>query len=172
MSPIKKDTFEITAQTLALVATATSYGKVLTEVIETGARHELPVHPSRLVDEACRYFASSLPGRLAGTKQVAGFTHKPPIVISQSMGIYFFPTISPKRKDCSWISHSHIRSFDSLDGYQTTIEFTNGSSIVVPVSPGMIANQIQRTAQFRFLLENRIKHSSLYTAEQIAEPFA
>lgn len=172
MNPTKKGDFEITSQTLALIATTTPYGKVTTEVLETHSKREIPVHPSRLVDDACRYFAASLPGRLAGTKQVAGFTHKPPIVISQSMGIYFFPTISPKRKDCSWIAHSHIHSFDSNDGYNTTIHFTNGTSIVVPVSPGMIANQIQRTAQFRFLLENRIKHSSVYTAEQIAEPFA
>jgi competence protein ComK len=170
MTRVTKE-YELTTQTLALIAKTNPYGKVVTEVIEMNNRYELPVHPSRIIDESCKFFASSLSGRLAGTKQVAGFSHKPPIVISQSMGIYYFPTISPKRKDCSWISHSHIQSFKSDEGYMTTIKFSNGTTIQLPVSEGMIANQVQRTAQFRFLLESRIKQSSPYAADKVAEPF-
>ncbi|MBM7554103.1 competence protein ComK [Thalassobacillus pellis] len=170
MSQTEKIEFELTAQTLALIAVPGPYGKVITEAIENSHTHEIYVHPGKVIDEACRYFASSLDGRLAGTKQVSGFSHKPPIVISHTMGIYFFPIFSPKRKDCSWIAHSHIQSFESHDGYTTHIHFSNGTSVQVPVSEGMIANQVQRTAQFRFMLENRIKQSVLYTAEKVAEP--
>ncbi|MFD1017787.1 competence protein ComK [Thalassobacillus hwangdonensis] len=171
MNTLKKEV-EVTAETMALVAKVNDFGKVITEVMMMDGTHEVPVHPGKMIDDACKFFASSLAGRTEGTKQVSGFTHKPPIVISQSMGMYFFPITSPKRKDCTWIAHAHIQSIHSVDGYNTIMRFSNGTAITLPVSKGVIANQIQRTAQFRFLLESRIKHSSPYTAEKVAEPFA
>ncbi len=156
---------------MALLAKYDDIGRVVTEVYEGDKRFDLIDHPSKVIDGSCRYFASSLEGRLAGTKEVAGFTHKPPIVISPAMGIYFFPIISPKRKECSWIAHPFIRSYHSEINQTTTIIFTNGVSVNVPVSTGMIANQVQRTAQFRFMLEDRLKTSGAYITGKIAEPF-
>lgn len=45
-----------------------------------------------------------------------------------------------------------------FDSDRTELEFKNGRSIVLDVSYGSILNQIQRTAQFRYSLENRIKY--------------
>ncbi len=171
---LKKE-YEVNPQTMALLAQYDERGQVVTEVFESKGCFKLPKHPSQIVDDSCRYFASSLEGRISGTKQVAGFTHKPPIVISQAMGIYFFPIISPKRKECSWISHNFIRSYQGEENQTTTIFFSNGMSVNVPVSEGMIANQVQRTAQFRFILEARLKHPAaapVSSVESVAETFA
>ncbi|UOR13183.1 competence protein ComK [Halobacillus amylolyticus] len=176
MDYVQTREYEVNPQTMALIAKYDEHGQVITEVIESGGRFDLPFYPGHIIDQSCRYFASSLEGRMAGTKQVAGFTHKPPIVISQKMGMYFFPIISPKRKECSWIAHKYIRNYDPAMDHTTTIHFVNGVSVNVPVSEGMIANQIQRTAQFRFTLEDRLSNfptpqSLASQAERIAENF-
>lgn len=170
----KKD-YEINPQTMALIAKFDEFGQVFTKVVERAGSFEIMKCPSQVVDDSCRYFASSLDGRISGTKQVTSYTHKPPIVISEAMGIYFFPIISPKRKECSWIAHKYIRSYKGESVQTTTVQFSNGSSMTIPVSVGMFANQVQRTAHFRVILEDRL-HSSPVTldapGEMVAETFS
>lgn len=176
MSYVQKTEYEINPQTMALIAKHGEGGQVLTEVIENSERFELSKCPSEVVDDSCRYFASSLDGRLSGTKQVTSYTHKPPIVISEAMGIYFFPIISPKRKDCSWIAHKYIRSYKGEPDHTTTVQFANGWSVNLPVSDGMFANQVQRTAHLRVILEDRFQSAGPVAAgiraERIAETFS
>lgn len=170
---VKKE-YEINVNTMALKAKYDEKGQVITEVIESKERFNLTKCPSQVVDDSCRYFASSLEGRISGTKELTNYTHKPPIVISEAMRIYFFPIISPKRKDCTWIAHKFIRTFQGESDQTTTIQFSNGSSINVPVSHGMIANQVQRTAHFRVILEDRLRMSSPSprASERVAETFS
>lgn len=175
MEYVSKAEYEINPQTMALIAKFGEFGQVMTEVVECQGRFEINKCPSEVVDDSCRYFASSLEGRMAGTKQVTSYTHKPPIVISEAMGIYFFPIISPKRKDCTWIAHKFIRSYKGETDHTTTILFSNGSSINVPVSHGMLANQVQRTAHFRIILEDRLQmppSSFDPPYERVAETFS
>ncbi|SFJ64426.1 competence protein ComK [Halobacillus dabanensis] len=167
--------YEINPQTMALLAKQGEGGQIYTEVIERGEHLEVPRCPSEVIDNSCRYFASSLEGRIAGTKQLTSYTHKPPIVISEAMGIYFFPIISPKRKDCSWIAHKYIRSYKGEPNKTTTVNFVNGMSVNLPVSDGMFANQVQRTAHLRVILEDRYQPASVSSdnrAEWIAETFS
>ncbi|TGB05511.1 competence protein ComK [Halobacillus salinus] len=170
---VKKE-YEINVETMALKAKYDEDGQVITEVMECNGTFDLLKCPSQVVDESCRYFASSLEGRISGTKELTNYTHKPPIVISEAMRIYFFPIISPKRRDCTWIAHKYIRSFHGEEDQTTTIQFSTGDSINVPVSHGMIANQVQRTAHFRVILEDRLRLSSPSsdTSERVAETFS
>ncbi|SEH96421.1 competence protein ComK [Halobacillus karajensis] len=175
MTYVPEKEYEINPQTIALVAKQEDGGQVFTEVMETDEHFFIPKCPRDIIDRSCRYFASSLEGRIAGTKQLTGYTHKPPIVISEAMGIYFFPIISPKRKDCSWIAHKYIRSYKGEPNKTTTVQFANGDSINLPVSDGMFANQVQRTAHLRVILEDRFHPASVVAdnrAERIAETFS
>ncbi|MBH0228735.1 competence protein ComK [Halobacillus yeomjeoni] len=175
MEEVCKKEYEINPQTMALIAKYDERGQVVTQAFEKNGSFEVAKWPSQIVDDSCRYFASSLEGRLLGTKQVTSYTHKPPIVISEAMGIYFFPIISPKRKECSWIAHKYIRSFKGEPDHTTSLKFSNGTSINIPVSVGMFANQVQRTAHFRVILEDRLNSSPVShdaRHELIAETFS
>ncbi|MGI8314486.1 competence protein ComK [Halobacillus mangrovi] len=175
MEYAQKKEYEINPQTMALIAKYDDRGQVITQVVERGNRFEITKCPSQVVDDSCRYFASSLEGRILGTKQVTSYTHKPPIVISEAMGIYFFPIISPKRKECSWVAHKYIRSYKGESDHTTTIQFSNGVNLNLPVSVGMFANQVQRTAHFRVILEDRLNAQPEVqetSSERIAETFS
>ncbi|MFS0671955.1 competence protein ComK [Ornithinibacillus sp. 179-J 7C1 HS] len=148
---------EITPLTLAVVAKKDETGNVHTYILEEEAEYMVEKSPSKLIDYACRFFGSSLKGRQDGTRDICGITHKAPISIDPSSGMYFFPTTSPTNAKCSWIAHSHI---DHVNRFmdKTEIVFKTGKKLVIDASYGSIMNQIHRTAQFRYLLDNRIKH--------------
>ncbi|MCT2535597.1 competence protein ComK [Aquibacillus koreensis] len=151
--------YEVNPETLAVIAKEIN-GQYISEIMENGELADYYVNqsPRKVMDYACKYFGSSLKGRQDGTKNVCGITHKAPISIDYSSGMYFFPTTSPQNPNCSWISHSHIDQIMKGPEQSTKIIFKNGRSVTLSVSHGSIINQVHRTAQFRYLLQNRIQY--------------
>lgn len=147
--------YEITPLTMAILCEPDENGKVRTKAIEETNHLIINKSPTKIVDDACKFFGSSLKGRLDGTRDISSITHKAPIAIDPSSGMFFFPTASPINISCSWISHSHIKGVKPIQN-QSEVTFINGQKILLDVSYGSMLNQIQRTAQFRFSLENRI----------------
>lgn len=153
---IKTSNYEITPLTMAVLAEHDEFGNISTRVIEENDEFLVQTTPRKVVDYACKFFGASLKGRQAGTEDVCGLTHKAPIAIDPYSGMYFFPTASPRIATCSWIAHTHIYELIDLKSYGTEIVFNNGEKIIINVSYGSMRNQLYRTAQFRYLLDNRI----------------
>ena len=164
---------EITPLTMAVLA-QTGEDNAYTSILEGEDECFIELSPTKLIDIACKSFGASLKGRQEGTRDISKITHKAPIAIDPSSGMYFFPTISPKNTKCSWIAHSHIDKMKKkkTKTHCTEIIFKNGKSITIDVSYGSLLNQIQRTAQFRYLLDNRIKYLQRPNADMVAEPYA
>lgn len=149
---------EITPSTMAVISSRDENGKSISYILEETTEYISNNPPSKLIDVACKFFGSSLKGRQEGTRDVCGLTHKVPISIDPASGMYFFPTYSPTSPKCSWIAHSHVDKINRTTEGRTEIRFKNGKEINLDVSYGSILNQIRRTAQFRFLLDNRIRY--------------
>ncbi|MFZ3578660.1 competence protein ComK [Virgibacillus sp. DJP39] len=165
--------YEITPFTMAVLAQHGHSNEYTTCVMETQEEFFVEPSPTKLIDYACKSFGASLKGRQDGTKDICNITHKAPIAVDPSSGMYFFPTISPLNAKCSWIAHSHIDQMKIAENQCTEIVFKNGKSIIIDVSYGSMLNQIQRTAQFRYLLDNRIKYLRKQSAvDMVAEPYA
>ncbi|MFB1050047.1 competence protein ComK [Paraliobacillus sp. JSM ZJ581] len=151
----RKD-YEVNPVTVAIIAEKVD-GYYLSYVLESnGTTDYVKQSPISLIDLACKYFGSSLKGRQEGTRMILNVKHKVPISIDPSSGMYFFPTTSPQQPFCSWISHSYVYTIRRTPGNGTEFVFRNGKSIFLDVSYGSMLNQLQRTAQFRYLLEERI----------------
>lgn len=163
---------EVTPLTMAVIAQQNENGSTSTLVLEEHGEYSVPHPPSKIIDYACKFFGSSLRGRQDGTRGICGITHKAPVSIDPTSGMYFFPTTSPANPKCSWIAHSHIDQVNQGPGRQTEIVFKNHKSILFEISFGSMLNQVQRTAQYRYLLDNRIKYLQNHAADKVAEPFA
>src|SRR5699024_2152818 len=149
--------FELTPFTYAVLSQELEDGELVTYVLEETQEYIMSTTPTKIIEQACKYYGSSLKGRVEGTKEVSEFIYKPPIAINPSTGMFFFPTSSPRIKTCSWIAHSHILILHPKEDQRITeIVFKNGRKVIVPVSYGSITNQLQRTAQFRYELEKRL----------------
>lgn len=146
---------EITPYTMAVLSDKDENGKHVTRVLEDEVEYVLRGKPTKVIEYACAYFGSDLKGRQNGIKSISGITHKAPIPIDPRNKMYFFPTKSPSHESCSWISHTHIEDVKRIDSKSTEILFKNGRTIRVDVSHGIVINQIQRTAQIRYLMDER-----------------
>lgn len=133
------------------------YGsKVYSQIFELEDEFLSPFKPIEIIKKSCEYFSSSFEGRKNGTKQLIGITHKVPIAIDPSNYIYFFPTTSPNRSECIWISHEHVLNFERLAPDQTKVTFQNRKSFAIPISHSSFENQLLRTALLRTKLMQRI----------------
>jgi competence protein ComK len=147
--------YEITPYTMAILPEVTEKG-IHSLVKEMDAEFLVEMKPIDIIDRSCRFFGSSLKGRREGTKDIMGITHKAPIVIDPTNYIYFFPTLSPNRQQCSWISHSFVQSIQSTHYDETILTFSNREEVVLPISKGSLENQLYRTAQLKTTLSSRI----------------
>lgn len=164
--------YEISPATLAIIPDRNDFGVSGSLVIEKQNDFFVPVTPKKLIDQACKFFGSSLKGRLEGTKDICGYTHKPPIAIDPYSGMYFFPTTSPQNPECSWLAHSYIDRVKPSPENQSFVYFVNGKHVAFPVSYGSMINQIQRTAQLRYKLTERLQYRLQPESAKVAEPYA
>ncbi len=145
--------YEINNNTLAILSIENKKSKI----IEIANEYVIEENSYSVVDYSCKYFGSSYLGRQKGTKELIGITHKSPIIIEETTKLIFFPTTSPLRKDCNWISLNNIKKYYSnLERNSSIIEFKSGEKIELDMSIGSLTNQILRATRLQVVLSERI----------------
>ena len=124
------------------------------KIIENDSEYIVNLDTLSILEHSCEYFGSSLEGRQIGTSKLVGFTHKVPVIIEETFDLIFFPTLSPKNKECSWLSYEHIYKPDKFKD-KTIIELKNGKKLLVDVSSAIIDNQLYRCSRLKDTLQMR-----------------
>ena len=144
--------YEINKDTLAIMPKSEEESRVLENDIE----YDVSMPTLSVIERSCEYFGSTYEGRYVGTKNISGITHKSPIIIEDTNKIIFFPTTSPNRPDCVWISLNNILSYEKGKKKGTSkIIFKNGNTLDLNISIGSLNNQIMRSSRLKYLLEER-----------------
>ncbi|UPM53478.1 competence protein ComK [Gottfriedia acidiceleris] len=148
--------YEINKSTMAIIPEFTVDLVVISKVYETDDHFYVLMKPIEIIERSCAYFGSSYRGRREGTKQMISITHKPPIAISSMNQIFFFPTSSSLKVECSWISYNHVANFRGGKYNRSVVEFFNGVELPLEISRGSFENQLYRTAHLRAIYEDRL----------------
>ncbi len=151
--------YEVNSECMALVPRR-SNNSLYTHVYETSEDFIVLKSPTEIIKRSCGFFGASYRGRMDGTQFLTGISHKAPIAVSPENKLFFFPTHSPRREECSWFSHSHIVSLERSPLQQTTVHFSNQTSHRVDVSYGSFENQLHRTAQLKSAYAERYEKSA------------
>lgn len=110
---------------------------------------------TNLLDKACKFYASTMQGRVNATRETMKFHHKTPfIIIPLLVGV--FPTTSPENINCVWI-FNHPFEVEELSKGKSRVKFRSGESIIVSVSKYILEKQ-----QLRL-------HTSLSTYKEMNE---
>lgn len=144
------ESYEINKDTVALVPKDEKH----TIVYEIDNSFVVDKPAIKIVEESCEYFGSSLEGRQIGTSKLVGFTHKVPVIIEESFNLIFFPTLSPRNENCSWLAYEHIFKPDRFRD-KTIVELKNGKKIIIDVSTPIIHNQMYRCSRLKETLNLR-----------------
>lgn len=110
----------------------------------------------KIIEENCIYYGSTYEGRRRGTYELIGITHKSPILISNQSNMVFFPTCSPRIKECGWISLSNVEDYSSYE-HDSIIRFSNNLKLQIPVSSKIINNQVLKSTR----LESVVRKNNL-----------
>ncbi|MBR6133492.1 MAG: competence protein ComK [Bacilli bacterium] len=143
------ENYEINSDTVALIPKEDK-----TIVYEVDKSFVVDKKPLEIMEESCEYFGSSLEGRQQGVLNIAGYTHKVPVIVEESFDLIFFPTLSPRNKKCSWLSYRHIIRPDKFKD-KSIIELKNGKKILLDVSCAIIDNQMYRCSRIEDILKVR-----------------
>lgn len=144
------DNYEINSGTLAIIPIDEFSSKILEEETEYVVKQSA----TKIIDNSCRFFGSSLKGRSEGTKSLIGGNYKLPVVVEESREIIFFPTSSPKLNECIWISLNNLSDYQKLDD-NSVIKFKNGSILSVDISHYSLENQVLRASRLENVLRRR-----------------
>jgi len=147
--------YEINEKTMALISHDEH-----TEVFEENNYFIIKSNSNKIMEDSCAYFGSSLAGRQKGTESLIGISYKAPVIVEESKEIIFFPTSSPRKESCSWLSHDKIEKYFEEDN-KLIIIFKNGQKIVLDISYGVIDNQILRSTRLESVLRSRKRSKKL-----------
>lgn len=147
--------YKINENTLAVVP----FCKSKTVVYEKHNYFILDTCVSNVINDNCEYYGSSLEGRLKGTYSMLGFNYKAPIVMSEKNDTIFFPTCSPRLKECSWINANNVCNIYPTSNDKTIILFKNNEKIHLDTSFNIIKNQYYKSLSLNNAVLMR-KHNS------------
>lgn len=129
--------YEINSATYAIIPNGNKGSLIINE------EEDFPVEmiPTKIVNENCKNFGSSLIGRQEGTKKLINISYKAPIIVCETSEIIFFPTSSPRFKDCIWISLNNLKNYYK-ENDDTILIFKNNKQLKLRVSFYTVENQI------------------------------
>ena len=125
-----------------------------TKIIENKKEIIINNKINNIIDESCKYYCSSLTGRISSSSYLLGIYYKCPIIISEQLEIIMFPTSSIRDSMCKWINYNHIDKYYK-DKNNTVIEFKNGKKIALNTSIRIINNQILKSSRLESILKSK-----------------
>lgn len=146
----------INKDTYAIIATYTG-----TKIIDKNGISFYDEKTRVVVNRSCKYYGSSLNGRLEGSRDILGITYKAPIIVSENNRIVLIPTTSVRADDCSWISLYSIASYYQKNEKQVEITFKNDRKLLLNLSYGIIDKQIMRASRLDNIVRARKELFSL-----------
>ena len=142
--------YEITSNTCALIG----LNENETEVIEKNKHFIVNKKTKDVLKNSCEYYGSTLDGQTKGSQLQLGMKYKLPIIVESTNELIFFPTISPRMVDCSWISLKNIKKYEG-NTQEAQIEFLNNEKITLPISIESLENQIFRATKLMLIARKR-----------------
>lgn len=130
-------------------------GKLLSVVMEKSELFKVNLEPTKLIDYSLRRYGSSLRGANDGSRTLLGEISMPPIVLNLTQCLYWFPSMSQKKKDCVWIAADHVKDYQALDKKQTKILLNNGSEIILNSSHYSFDQKYNRAFKLKYQIERQ-----------------
>lgn|SRR5574344_325690 len=151
-----QDSYIINNETVAVISCGDNYSKV----IENDRIISVKMSSYDILDLSCKYFGSSLLGRIEGSKFYLGSSYKVPILVDESRMLLFFSTRSHKMNDTCWIAYKKVDNYrKDVDGVK--ILFDNQQILNLNETYAVFENQYLRAqklySKIQKLLDTSIK---------------
>ncbi|WP_153720935.1 competence protein ComK [Sporosarcina cascadiensis] len=131
-------------------------GKLGSMVLQNGDFIYADISPTDLVDYSIRCYGSSLRGAVDGTRTIFGEDiFMPPVIVSEKLGLYWFPSKSSSSPKCIWFSAGDIDRFKTIDKEHIQVFFIDGSDMTVNCSAYSFESKYLRACRLKGRMEAR-----------------
>ncbi|MCJ7840690.1 competence protein ComK [Lederbergia sp. NSJ-179] len=144
--------------TAGLLPRTNHHGYLFTQVVEEGRYLYVRKTPLEIMEESLLHYGHDLDGATKAAKQALGNIDMPPIKVCK--GMYWFPTISPKKEDNIWIAAHHAGNYKPGSGNKTSLFIGEKQMITIKLSPRAYANKLNNTRNLEEIFERRYKEKS------------
>lgn len=141
--------YEVNDETLAIISEKNG-----SRILECDDEYRVRETPYSIMENSCKYFGSSLDGRINGSKDILGSVYKVPIMVEETQKLIFFPTEALSSPRVSWISYKNIKNIEKR-GKGSLIRFVNGKSMFIDCPYFTMKNQIFRCNMLDSISSNR-----------------
>lgn len=148
-----KQEYAISSETIMIVPNFNEFGVLTSLLGKKDGVFEAGLSPIQLIDTNLRFRGSSMRGALDGAQTMLEKKNMNPLILDREQDIILFPSVSPYRQDCVWLSLQHVKNYRSFGPGRTQVELSNGSTIVVDVSRQTFTKKIQRAYELRFKMQ-------------------
>lgn len=161
--------FYMNKDTILFIPKCDEYGNLYTCILENDDLFRNDLSPTALMNENLKYYGSNLDGAIAGARVILGKICMSPIVVSDSHGLYWFPSKSHKHKDCAWLALHHIKTYQTAGKKKTLVTFSNGSTYEVGMSFYSFEERVKRTYKLKAENERKMHEPPMRIAESRTE---
>ncbi|AXH98468.1 hypothetical protein DV702_01335 [Sporosarcina sp. PTS2304] len=151
----------ITPSTSVIYPNYDENGKLGAVVLCNGKLVRVHMSPTNIVDASLRYYGSSLRGGVDGAKTVFGDISMSPVVVSEMLDLYLFPSKSPSSDDCVWFVLANVYTYKSIGKDRTKVILHDGTSFTIFSSYFSFTNKYQRACMLKNILEARTAQMKL-----------
>ena len=122
-------------------------------VIEKKDRVNIKMDCFKFLKNSCSFYGHSYKMQRQFIIDNFNYYIKTPIVLSEYDMIIFFPTTSPKSKECIWIAYNNVERYISENDY-TKIFFKGGKVINISAPYSTIDSQITKCIKIEKFINN------------------
>lgn len=140
-------------------------GHLYSKVTEGGEEFIVTMSPKGLINSSLLYYCSSLKGAIDGSRSILGNISMLPIMINPELDIFLFPSCSPNRPDCIWMSLYHVQRSEKSKPHQTRVDLSFGHSIVIDMKRSRFELKKQRAMQLRYINSERSEKIAKYVMD-------
>ncbi|PLR80931.1 hypothetical protein CVD25_19740 [Bacillus canaveralius] len=141
-------------------------GRLWSQVIEGKKNFLVKVPPRKLLNECLEYYGDSMIGAVRGTRAILGNIRMAPIKIHADVELYWFPTLSPRKNSCIWLTPAHIIDFIYISENRTEVVLTEGNTVTIDMTIRRLIKKRQVTYTLKSQVEERKNRNGFYSIEQ------
>ncbi|MCR2823803.1 competence protein ComK [Lederbergia panacisoli] len=159
-----KKRYIINRFTIALMGVYVKNGYFYSSVLEGEKVFLVKLSPIEIIENSLiHYGGGDFNGAKKATRAAIGNYDMPPIKISGSLGIYWFPSKSPTNKDCIWFSLNNIKDSIPVEHNKTKILLQFGHTITLTIRKSVFKTRKYRTRDLKDTIEKRTDPTLIYT---------
>ena len=160
-----RENYVIKQNTVALKPEFDFSGNLLTRVIEGFSTFLVKMSPLQVMEHSAAYYGHCLKGATNAAKLILGRIDMAPVKISGSLGLYWFPTMSPTNKNCAWLSLSHYKNAKPKSRKETKVFMKFGHKITIKGNVKRFKLKVHRARELESTMEDRHSEKTYFSIE-------